>query len=120
MNREEMNLEVEKIRKQYTEKNEEEKSFEALRELDREVKRPAKTFAYTFGTVGTLIMGTGMTLALDTFGKDKRIPGILIGAAGLAMMCVNYPIYQKKLDERKKQYAQKILDLSDNMIFEEE
>ena len=65
-------------------------------------------------------MVTGMTLALDTFGKDKRIPGILIGAAGLAMMCVNYPIYQKKLDERKKQYAQKILDLSDNMIFEEE
>ena len=31
MNREEMNLQVEKIRAQYAEKNEEEKSFDALR-----------------------------------------------------------------------------------------
>lgn len=120
MNREEMNAQIEKIRKQYAEKNEEEKSFDALRELDREVKRPVKTFAYAFGTAGALIMGTGMSLAMDAFGKNKRIPGVLIGTVGLAMMCVNYPIYQKKLEERKQEYAQEILDLTDNMIFEEE
>lgn len=120
MNREEMNLQVEKIRAQYAEKNEEEKSFDALRELDREVKRPAKTFAYTFGTAGALIMGTGMSLAMDVFGKKFRVPGVLIGSIGLGMMCANYPMYKKMLDERKKAYAQEILDLTDNMIFEEE
>ena len=120
MNKEEMNLQIEKIRAQYAEKDETEKGFDALRELDREVKRPAKTFAYAFGTAGALIMGTGMSLAMDVLGPKKRIPGVLIGSIGLAMMCVNYPMYQKKLDERKKEYAQKILDLTDNMIFEEE
>lgn len=120
MNKEKMNLQIEKIRAQYAEKDEAEKGFDALRELDREVKRPAKTFAYTFGTAGALIMGTGMSLAMDAFGKNKRIPGVLIGSVGLVMMCANYPMYKKRLDERKKKYAQKILDLSDSMIFEEE
>ncbi|MBQ8518098.1 MAG: dihydropteridine reductase [Agathobacter sp.] len=120
MNREEMNLQIEKIRKQYAEKDEAEKGFDALRELDKEVKRPAKVFAYTFGTAGALIMGTGMSLAMDAFGPKKRVPGVLIGTIGLAMMCANYPMYQKMLDERKKEYAQEILDLTDNMIFEEE
>ena len=40
MNREEMHLEVERIRKQYAEKE--------------PSKRPVKTVAYGFGTVGTL------------------------------------------------------------------
>lgn len=120
MNREEMNVQIEKIRAQYAEKNEEEKSFDALRELDREVKRPAKTFAYVFGTAGALIMGTGMSLAMDVFGKRFRVPGVLVGSIGLGMICANYPMYQKMLNERKKEYAQDILDLTDNMIFEEE
>lgn len=118
MNREEMNLQIEKIRAQYAEKDEAQKGFDALRELDREVKRPAKTFAYAFGTAGALIMGTGMSLAMDVFGKKFRVPGVLIGSIGLGMMCVNYPIYQKKLDERKKEYAQEILEMTDNMIAE--
>lgn len=119
MNREDMNIEIEKIRKQYVEKDPTEKKMDELRALDREVKGPAKAFAYGFGTVGALVMGTGMSLAMDALGKGKRIPGVLLGTVGIAMMSVNYPMYKKKLEERKKEYANKILECTES-IFEEE
>ena len=119
MNREEMDLEVEQIRKQYVEKEGAEKKLEELRALDRQVKGPAKAFAYGFGTAGSLVMGTGMCLAMDIIGKKKRIPGVIIGILGMIMMGVNYPIYKKNLENRKKEYAKTILEHAEN-IFEEE
>ena len=119
MDREKMDLEVEKIRKQYVEKDASEKKIDELRKLDRQVKIPAKAFAYAFGAVGSLVMGTGMCLAMDVLGKNKRIPGVILGAAGMAMMGVNYPLYKKNLETRKKEYSQEILECSES-IFEEE
>lgn len=109
-----------RIRAQYAPKEEKEMSLDKLKTLDAEVKRPAKLFAYTFGTVGSLIMGTGMCLAMDVLGKKNKIPGIILGVAGMAMMGGNYHIYQKMLAERKAQYADEIINLSEEIIAAEE
>ena len=116
MNREGQQIAAEKIRAQYAEKGPAEQEFDKLRELDREVKRPVNIFTYVFGTVGSLVMGTGMCLAMDMLGEKKRIPGILIGIVGIFMMCINYPVYKKMLDSRKKQYAQEILKQSEKVL----
>ena len=69
---------VEKIRAQYEEKSAEEKKLDTLKKMDAEVKRPVNLFAYVFGTAGSLVMGTGMCLAMDVLGEKKRIPGVLL------------------------------------------
>lgn len=109
---------VQKIRTQYTEKQHTE--LDELRELDRKVKLPANTFAYIFGAISALIMGSGMSLVMTDIGQTLGItspmaPGIVIGAAGLAMAIANYPIYKGILSSRRKKYAQQIIALSDRI-----
>lgn len=60
MNRNDQEYLVQKIRTQYTEK--EHTQLDALKELDGKVKRPANIFAYVFGTLSALIMGSGMSI----------------------------------------------------------
>ena len=113
------NKEVEEIRKRYLPRTE--SKLEELRELDAKVKRPANVFAYIFGGVSALIMGSGMSLVMTEIGdilgmSDTMVPGIVIGVAGLFMAIVNYPIYSRILNSRKKKYAEEILALSDKIM----
>ena len=62
MNRNDQEFMVEKIRTQYMEKTPSE--LDALRELDAKVKRPANVFAYTFGSISAIVMGSGMSLVM--------------------------------------------------------
>lgn len=62
MNKNDQEFLVQKIRTQYTEK--ENTQLDALKELDKKVKKPANVFAYTFGTIGALVLGSGMSLAM--------------------------------------------------------
>ena len=62
-------------------------------------KRPANVFAYIFGSIGAIIMGSGMSLVMTEIGsmigiKDTMVPGILIGIVGMFMAIINYPIMQ--------------------------
>lgn len=109
---------VQKIRSQYLER--ESTELDALRELDAKVKRPANIFAYVFGSLGAIVMGSGMSLAMTDIGAnigigEPMLPGILIGIVGIAMAVVNYPIYKAFLDSRKKKYAGEILKLSESI-----
>ena len=109
---------VQKIRTQYTEKQHTE--LDELRELDRKVKVPANIFAYVFGALSALIMGCGMSLVMTDVGQTIGIaspmtPGIVIGVAGLAMAIANYPVYKGILTRRRKEYAQRIIALSDQI-----
>ena len=109
---------VQKIRTQYTKKQHTE--LDELRALDRKVKAPANTFAYVFGSLSALIMGSGMSLIMSDVGQAIGIvspmtPGIVIGLAGLAMAIANYPIYKGILTRRRKKYAQQIIALSDRI-----
>ena len=119
MNKNDQEFLVQKIRTQYTEKKSNE--LDALRELDAKVKRPANVFAYTFGSISAIIMGSGMSLVMTDIGttvgvNNPMIPGIVIGVAGMLMAIVNYPIYKGILASRRKKYADKIIALSDKIM----
>ena len=120
MNRNDQQFMAQKIRAQYIEK--EATELDALRELDKKVKRPANVFAYIFGSISAMIMGAGMSLVmtdinatLGLFG-DPMIPGIVIGVVGMVLAIVNYPIYKGILGSRKKKYAGEILKLSEKIM----
>lgn len=110
---------VQKIRTQYTEKQHTE--LDELKALDAKVKKPANVFAYTYGSVSAIIMGTGMSLVMTEIGEviglaSAMVPGIVIGVVGMSMALSTYPIYKKMLNDRKKKYAPEILKLSEKIM----
>lgn len=121
MNSNERDFLVQKIRTQYTEK--EHTQLDALKALDAKVKRPANVFAYIFGSLGAIIMGSGMSLIMTDIGAtigitNTMLPGIIIGVVGLLLVIVNYPIYKGILNGRRQKYADQILKLSDEIMEE--
>lgn len=124
MNRNDQEFIVQKIRTQYMEKDDSQKDLDLLRELDAEVKRPANLFGYIFGSIGAIVMGTGMSLVMTDIGEaigisDPMIPGIVTGVFGMVMAIINYPIYKAILASRKEKYADRILQLSERIMNEE-
>ena len=76
---------VENIRLGYEEKKD--TKIDELRALDRQTKRPAQVFAYIFGTLGSLVLGSGMCLAMQVIGEGTAmfVLGIIIGIIGLVL-----------------------------------
>lgn len=119
MNRNDQEFLVQKIRTQYMEK--ESTRLDALKELDTKVKRPATVFAYAFGSIGAVVMGSGMSLVMTDIGEvlgmeNTMVPGIIIGVIGLVMAIINYPIYKSFLSSRRKKYADQIMKLSEEIM----
>jgi len=118
MNKNDQEFLVQKIRTQYTEK--EQTGLDELKQLDRKVKRPANVFAYVFGSVSAIIMGAGMSLVMTDIAKtigigNQMLIGIIIGIIGLAMAIINYPVYKSILASRRRKYADQIIALSDRI-----
>ncbi len=110
---------VQKIRNRYIEK--EPTQFDTLKALDAKVRRPANVFAYIFGSIGAIIMGSGMSLVMtdigDMIGMDKTMaPGIAIGVIGMLIAIINHPIHKKILGSRRRKYADEIIAISDELI----
>lgn len=119
MNRNDQEFLVQKIRTQYTEKQD--TQLDALKALDTKVKRPANVFAYVFGCISAIVMGSGMSLVMTDIGAtlgiaEAMVPGIVIGVIGILMAIINYPVYKKILASRRKKYAGKILELSEKIM----
>lgn len=119
MNKNDKEFLVQKIRTEYTEK--ENTQLDALKKLDAKVKKPANVFAYVFGSVSAIIMGCGMSLVMTDIGETLGIanpmtPGIIIGIIGLIMALITYSAFKKILASRRKKYADKILSLSDKIM----
>lgn len=119
MNKNDKEFLVQKIRTQYTEK--ENTQLDELKELDAKVKRPANVFAYVFGSISAIIMGSGMSLVMTDIGnilgmEETMVPGIVIGVVGMLMAIVNYPVYKGMLASRRAKYAEQIIKLSDEII----
>ncbi|MBE6718774.1 MAG: hypothetical protein E7574_05935 [Ruminococcaceae bacterium] len=119
MNKNDQDYLVRKIRTQYTEK--EHTALDELKELDTKVKRPANVFAYVFGSISAIIMGSGMSLVMTDIAeivgiKNPMLYGIVIGLVGMFMAIINYPIYKGILGSRRKKYAEKIIALSDKIM----
>ena len=103
---------AESIAKEYAPKDN--SKIVALRKLDAKAKNPANIFAYTFGIISALVLGTGMSLAMQVIGSGVTgmILGIIIGVIGIIGCCVNYPIYKKLLQKGKEKYAYEIVELA--------
>lgn len=119
MNKNDQEFIVQKIRTQYTEK--EQTCLDELKRMDAKVKRPANVFAYIFGSVSAIVMGSGMSLVMTNIGEmvgigDPIIPGIAIGIVGMIMAIINYPIYKSILNSRRKKYVEKIIALSEKIM----
>ena len=84
----------------------------ALKKLDRKAKNKANIFAYTFGIVMTLVLGTGMCLSMGDGSAVIMGCGIALGILGIAGVGMNYPIYKKLLNAGKEKYAFEILQLA--------
>lgn len=104
---------IERIRASYTEK--EITKFDELKELDKKVKRPAQIFAYVYGALSSLVLGTGMCFAMKVIGNSMAL-GIGIGLVGIALTITTYPIFKAILKRRKNKYAPKIFELSDSLL----
>lgn len=110
---------AEQIRSQYTEPQHTE--LDALKALDRKVKRPAHLFAGTFGTLSALVLGAGMSLIMTDIGQtvglaDPMRPGLIVGILGLVMAVLTYPMYKTLLNARRRQYADQIIAMSDPFV----
>lgn len=103
---------AESIAKEYAPKDN--SKIIALRKLDAKAKAPANTFAYTFGIISALVLGTGMSFAMQVIGSGVAgmILGIIIGIIGIVGCCINYPVYKKILENGKKKYAYEIVELA--------
>jgi len=119
MNKNDQEFLVQKIRTQYVDK--EHTQLDELKALDAKVKRPVNVFAYIFGSISAMIMGSGMSLVMTDIGsvvgiENAMVPGIIIGIVGMFLAIINYPVYKGILTSRRKKYAAQIMELSDKII----
>lgn len=110
--------EVEAIRSQYIPK--EENKMEQLRRLHAIPARKAQAASLTVGILGALIMGTGMSLVMTELGAAlgnlAMVLGILLGLAGMILVALAYPVYNRVLKANREKIAPQILQLSDELL----
>ena len=114
----EQQKEIEAIRKKYLPR--EEDKMEQLRRLHAVPTQKAQAASIAVGIIGALIMGPGMSLAMTEIGamlgSFAMVLGILIGVAGMILVALAYPIYNKILKKERNRIAPEILRLSDELM----
>ena len=116
--------EAEKIRRKYVQPQQ--TKMDLLRQLDRSASRKAQRKAITVGTIGTLLLGVGMSLSMTDLGQilglvwngyDISMPlGIVIGLVGIVQVALAYPVYDRALKKARKRIAPEILRLTDELM----
>lgn len=110
--------EIQSIREKYMPK--EESKMDQLRALDASVGKKATMISVSIGVIGTLLMGSGMSLCLSDFGnvlgKFGFCVGIVLGMIGIAILACAYPCYQKTLKKEREKIAPKILQLTEELM----
>lgn len=110
--------EVAAIRKKYAPKQED--KMEQLRRLDAAVNRRASMASIIVGVEGTILMGLGMSLVMSELGAslgNAALPvGTFVGAAGMAVLALAYPLYRSVLKKERKKIAPEILKLTDELM----
>lgn len=115
--------EIMDIRKKYVVTEDKEDKMAQLRSLDATVTQKATIAGIVAGTVGTLIMGAGLSLILSDFGKiigsyqELVYPlGILIGVTGIVMLSFAYPLYHHTLKKEREKIAADVIRLTDELL----
>ena len=114
----EQQKEVEAIRKKYLPK--EEDKMAQLRRLHSIPTQKAQSASIAIGVLGTLILGTGMSLCMTELGAElghlAMMIGILVGILGLVMVALAYPLYNHVLKKERQRIAPEILRLSEELL----
>ena len=110
--------EVEEIRKKYLPK--EEDKMEQLRRLHSIPTRKAQAASLSVGIIGTLILGTGMSLCMTELagflGGTAMFIGIPVGLVGMVLVALAYPLYNRVLKKQRQKIAPQILALTDELM----
>ena len=111
---------AEQIANQYSKK--ETTKVKQLKKLDAKARVPASIFAYTFGIVCALVLGTGMCLCMNVIGSGivAFVIGLIVGVLGIIGCSLNYPIYKKILEIGKSKYGSDILRLAKEISDEQD
>jgi uncharacterized membrane protein HdeD (DUF308 family) len=112
--------EVENIRKKYLPQAEEENKMEQLRKLHHSASEKAQARAIAVGTMGALMMGIGMSLCMTDLGAAlgnlALLIGIFAGLAGILLVALAYPVYNRVLKKQRQRIAPQILRLSEELL----
>lgn len=110
--------EVEAIRNKYLPK--EEDKMEQLRKLHAMPAQKAQAASLAVGILGTLILGTGMSLAMTDLGAAlgtlSMVLGIVVGIVGMVLVALAYPVYNRVLKKNREKIAPRILGLTDELL----
>ncbi len=117
---------LKKIRDKYlvSARETEEDKIERVQRLDRGVTKTATAVAVSVGSIGTLIMGAGMSLIMSDFGRllasasEALAVGIALGFVGIACIICAYPLYGVILKRKRRKLAPEILRLTDEIMEE--
>ena len=94
--------------------------MEQLRRLHAVPTQKAQAASIAIGVVGALIMGTGMSLCMTELsgflGGTAMFIGIPVGIAGMILVALAYPIYNRVLKKQREKIAPEILRLSDELL----
>lgn len=113
--------EVESIRRKYLAP--EEDKMAQLRRLDNSVTQKAQAWAIAIGVIGTLILGSGMSLFMSDLGmllglhrNLAMLMGIAVGILGMVLVALAYPAYNRVLKKERQRIAPEILRLTDELM----
>jgi uncharacterized oligopeptide transporter (OPT) family protein len=113
--------EIEHIRSKYLPKQED--KMERLRRLHKSASKKARLWAITIGIIGSLILGTGMSLAMTNLGTmlgiqtaQAMLIGVAVGIVGMILIALAYPVYNHILKKERQRIAPEILQLTDDLL----
>lgn len=115
--------EIRAIRQKYTAPEKTEDKMEQLRRLDASVTQKATIFSLVFGILGTLILGSGMSLIMTEIGEMigitdavAMLTGIIAGIVGIVLVCLAYPVYNRIARKERQRVAPEIIRLTDELM----
>jgi len=115
--------EVKKIRSKYLPREKSEDKMAELRRLDTSVTNKATAVSLIVGVIGALVMGFGMSLVMSELGEwmfsshlTAMAVGVVLGAVGIALVCLAYPVYNRTLKREREKAAPEIIRLSDELM----
>lgn len=113
--------ELKEIRQKYA--PQEENKMDRLRRMDQKVTQKAGVVSLTIGVVGTLLLGSGMSLSMtelaarlgmtEPFGL---LSGCGIGLVGILLIGLAYPVYQSVLRKEREKIAPEVLRLTEELM----
>lgn len=110
--------EIERIRQKYLPP--EEDKMERLRKLHHGATQKAQSAAISIGILGALIMGTGMSLCMTQLGAALGVfamgVGIAVGIAGMVLVALAYPVYNRVLKKERRRIAPEVLRLTEELL----